>query len=53
MLEKYIKQLNNDGELYLNIKVKPGYNKTEIKDYFDDGLLINIGAKPEQGKAKC
>ena len=53
MLKGYIEQLNNKGEVYLKIVAKPGFNKTIVKEASEDEVRIDIGAKPEQGKANA
>ncbi|MBU4217015.1 DUF167 domain-containing protein [Candidatus Parcubacteria bacterium] len=54
MLKKYQAKLNNDNEVYLKIKARPGANKTEVKSMLDgeeEVLKIDIAAAPEGGKA--
>ena len=52
MLTEYIKKLNEEKSLYLQIKVAPGKPKTEIKDILKNNIIkINISSPPEKGKA--
>ncbi len=52
MLEKFIEKLANNKEIYFNVKVIPGAQKTEIRGEMADGTLkIALAAKPEKGEA--
>ena len=52
MIEKFIKKLNKNSEIYLRLKINPGSAKNEVKDVMEDETIkINIAAKPEKGKA--
>lgn len=52
MIEKLKEKLNKEKEIYLDIKVSPGADKTEIKDVMYDGIIkVNVGVAPEKGKA--
>jgi len=52
MLNRFIKKLDEEGEIYLKIKVRPGASKNELKDILDDDTLkIDISAQPLKGKA--
>lgn len=52
MLEQYIKNLADNKEIYLRIKVLPGAGKTEFVEEMMDGTLkIAVAAVPERGKA--
>lgn len=52
MLEKYIKNLADNKEIYLRIKVLAGAGKTEFIEEMADGTLkIAVKAVPEKGKA--
>lgn len=52
MIEKLKEKLNKEKEIYLDIKVSPGADKTEIKDVMYDGVIkVNVGVAPEKGKA--
>ena len=52
MIEKFVKKLNKNSELYLRLKINPGSAKNEIKDVMEDETIkISIAAKPEKGKA--
>ena len=52
MLAKFKKQLQQDGELYLKIKVHPNSPTTEIKEILEDeSIKINISAVPERNRA--
>ncbi len=52
MLEKYIKNLADNKEIYLRIKVLAGAGKTEFIEEMADGTLkIAVRAVPEKGKA--
>ncbi|MCK5320428.1 YggU family protein [Candidatus Parcubacteria bacterium] len=52
MIEKFIKKLNKNSEIYLRLKINPGSAKNEIKDVMaDETIKINISAPAEKGKA--
>ena len=52
MLDKLKQQLNNKGEVYLRIKVRPGAAKTAIKEIMEDETIkIDVAALPIKGKA--
>lgn len=52
MLEKYIKNLADNKEIYLRIKVLAGAGKTEfVEEMADSTLKIAVKAVPEKGKA--
>ncbi len=52
MLTKFKEQLNEKGEVYLKIKVKPGVGKTVIKNLMDDDTIkIDVAAPPTKGVA--
>ena len=52
MLEKYLKNLENKGEIYLRIKVRPGATRSEIREVRDDDTLkIDIKAPAENNRA--
>ena len=52
MLDQYLSEFNNKGEIYLRIKVRPGASKSEVIDILsDDTIKINVAAAPERGKA--
>ena len=46
------KELNKKNELYIRANVRPGLNRTEIKDTLADNTIkINIAAPAVKGKA--
>lgn len=52
MLEKYSKNLADNKEIYLRVKVLAGAGKTEFIEEMADGTLkIAVAAIPEKGKA--
>ena len=52
MIDKFIKKLNKNPELYLRLKINPGSAKNEIKDVMEDETIkINVSAPAEKGKA--
>lgn len=52
MLEEIIKNLSNNKEIYLRIKVLPNAGKTDFLDKMADGTIkIAVHAVPERGKA--
>lgn len=52
MLEKYRKNLADNKEIYLRIKVLAGAGRTGIIEEMADGALkIAVAAAPEKGKA--
>lgn len=55
MLEKYKKELLNNGETYFKIKARPSASKTQIKDILkideEDILKIDIAASATNNKA--
>jgi hypothetical protein len=52
MLEKYVKKLADNKEIYLRIKVLAGAGKTGlIEEMADETLKIAVAAVPEKGKA--
>jgi uncharacterized protein (TIGR00251 family) len=59
MLEKYKKELNKKGELYILCKVFPNSDNTKIKGLKKDNIdgrdqelfLVSISASPEKNKA--
>jgi len=52
MLSEYKKQLNRKGEVYLQIKAKPGASKTQVKEIMaDNSIKIFVAAEPVKGKA--
>jgi hypothetical protein len=51
-LDQYIKDLANNKEVYLRIKVLPGAGKIAFLDSMADGTIkIALSAQPEKGKA--
>ena len=51
-LDQYIKDLANNKEVYLRIKVLPGAGKIAFLDPMADGTIkIALSAQPEKGKA--
>lgn len=52
MLTKFQNKLNKNFEIYLRVKVRPGAQKSEIKQILDDDTIkINIAAKPINNQA--
>jgi len=52
MLGQYIKNLADNKEIYLRVKVLAGAGKTEFIEEMADGTLkIAVAAVPEKGKA--
>ena len=52
MLKEFRQQLAENGEIYLRVKVRPGANKTQIKEIMNDETIkIDIAAMPVKGKA--
>lgn len=52
MFSLYIKKFNQDGEIYLRIKVLPGMPETKLRLIMaDETIKINIAAPPAKGKA--
>jgi len=52
MLEQYIKNLSDNKEIYLRIKVLAGAGKTGlVEEMADETLKIAVAAAPEKGKA--
>lgn len=52
MFEKYQQILQDKGELYLRIKVRPGAPQTEFKAIMaDEKIKLDIAAAPENGRA--
>ncbi len=59
MLEKYIKELNKKGELYILCKIFPSADNTKVKGLKRDNIdgrdqelfLISVAAPPEKNKA--
>lgn len=52
MLEIEKEKFKKEGELYLRIKVFPGFPKNKIREISQDGTVkIEICAQPEKGKA--
>jgi hypothetical protein len=52
MINKFLKQLTEKGEVYLRVKVHPNSSTNEITEIMaDETVKINIAAKPVQGKA--
>ncbi|MFH1744986.1 MAG: DUF167 domain-containing protein [bacterium] len=52
MLNKFIKELNQEGEVYLKIKARPGASENEVKEIMSDKTVkINIAAPSEKGRA--
>ncbi len=51
-LLKYKSQLQQSGEIYLRIKVRPNSAKTEIKEILEDETIkVNVSAVAEKNKA--
>lgn len=52
MLEQYRQILEDKGEAYLRVKVRPGAPRTELKAVMaDETIKIDIAAAPENGRA--
>jgi len=55
MITRLIKTFNQDGEIYLRVKARPGANVTKIKQILkdEDGdiMKIDVGAPAVKGKA--
>ena len=52
MISQYRKNLADNKEIYLRIKVWPGAPKTEFREEMADGTLkIAVAAAPEKGRA--
>ncbi|MFA5023771.1 MAG: DUF167 domain-containing protein [Patescibacteria group bacterium] len=52
MLSEYIKNLANNKEIYLKIKVLPGAGKTGFVEVMADGTIkVAVAAQPEKGQA--
>jgi uncharacterized protein (TIGR00251 family) len=52
MLNKFIKKLQKNSEVYLRIKARPNASKTVIKEIMeDDTVKLDISAPPVKGKA--
>jgi uncharacterized protein len=52
MLNEYIKKLNKEKTIYLQIKISPGKPRTEIKEIMENNVIkISISSPPEKGKA--
>jgi len=52
MLSKFKTKLQNKGEVYLRVKVRPNAGETEIKEVLEDETIkINISAPPVKNKA--
>ena len=52
MLTRIKEKLNREDVIFIKIKVKPGANKTQVKDIFKDEFIkIDIVAQPIKGKA--
>jgi len=56
VLDKYRQLLDREKVLYLNVKVIPKAQKTELVEFMQDGegneiLKIKVAAVPEKGKA--
>lgn len=55
MLEKFKKQLVDNEEVYLRIKVRAGAGQNKVKDILDDDSIetikIDIKAEPVKGRA--
>lgn len=52
MINKFLKQLKEKGEVYLRVKIHPNSSENKITEVMtDDTVKINIAAKPVQGKA--
>jgi uncharacterized protein len=54
MFTRLKKELEENGQAYVRIKVIPGAPRTEIKDTMADGTIkIAVAAAPEKGKANA
>lgn len=55
MLNQYIEKFNQDGQIYLRIKVRPDASTTEVRQFLkdEDGdiIKIDISAPAVQGRA--
>jgi len=52
MISRYREKLDEVGELYLRVKIRPGASSNEIKTIMDDETIkINISAPPANGRA--
>ncbi len=55
MLNKFVKQFNGHGEIYLRIKARPGAAKTMVKQVMADGegdiIKIDVAAPAVKNKA--
>ena len=52
MLREYIKNLADNKEIYLKIKVLPRAGANEIQAILEDGTIkISLKAQPERGRA--
>ncbi len=52
MLQKFKKELKENKNIYLQIKVNPGKPKTEIKEIMENNFIkISISSPPKKGKA--
>ena len=52
MLNKFIKKLEENDEVYLRVKARPDASKTLVKDVMeDDTIKLDVFAPPLKGKA--
>ena len=52
MLKEFMRQLEENSEIYLRVAVHPGASKTAIKEIMgDETIKIDIAALPVKGKA--
>jgi hypothetical protein len=54
MLQKFKRQFQKDGEIYLRVKVRPNAAMTAVKEIMEDETVkIDIAAPAEKGKANA
>jgi hypothetical protein len=55
MLERYLKKLQEKGEVYIRLKARPNAGQTNftssLQDEGGETLKIDVAAAPEKGKA--
>lgn len=52
MLEEQKEKLDTVGEVYLQVRARPGVSVSKVRDVMvDDSVKIDIAAPPEGGKA--
>lgn len=51
MLDEFVKQFNNDKDIYLKLKVRPNAGRTEVIDVLEDNTTkINIASPALKGR---